>query len=216
MKKKLLVIGFLVFFGTGFASLILISSSHALIENSSEGKVFQSGGEVPDGRIGLVLGCSRYLSNGRENLYFKFRIEKAEELYRTGKVEYLIVSGDNSRKDYDEPTQMKNALIERGVPEAVIYCDYAGFSTLDSVVRAKEIFQQSELVVISQEFHIKRAIYIGESCGVDLVGYVARDVSGSGGLKTKLREYLARVKTVLDLHMLGREPVYLGEAVVIG
>lgn len=215
MSRKLVRSGVQLVFGGVVLALALISGAHVLIERSSDGRVYQNSQDVNQVRAGLVLGCARYLSDGRENLFFRFRIEKAAELYREGKVAFLIVSGDNSRVDYDEPTEMKQALLERGVAEEAIYCDYAGFSTLDSVVRAKEIFQQSELVVVSQAFHVKRAIYIGEHHGVNLVGVVARDVVGAGGVKTKLREYLARVKTVLDVHILGREPVYLGEPVII-
>ncbi len=172
--------------------------------------------DIPNAKVGLVLGCSRYLSDGRENLFFQYRIAKAVELYQSGKVDYLLVSGDNSRVDYDEPTEMMEALAEHGVPGERVVRDYAGFSTLDSIVRAKEVFGQEKLIVVSQEFHVRRAICIGKSRGVEVLGVVARDVSGHDGTTTRIREYLARVKMVLDLYVLHRGPKFLGDAVIIG
>jgi len=126
------------------------------------------------------------------------------------------VSGDNSRKTYDEPADMKRALVRLGVPEDRIVCDYAGFSTLDSVVRAREVFLEEALIVVSQEFHVRRAIYIGKARGVDLIGFAARDVPRRHGIQTELRESLARFKAVLDVSLLGRRPRFLGEPIEIG
>jgi SanA protein len=109
--------------------------------------------------VGLVLGTSQYLKNGYLNWYFKYRIEATVELYKKGKIDFILVSGDNSHKNYDEPTAFKNELIKRGIPADQIYLDYAGFRTLDSVVRAKEIFGQTSITIISQKFHNERAIY---------------------------------------------------------
>ncbi|MDF1860822.1 MAG: ElyC/SanA/YdcF family protein [Verrucomicrobiales bacterium] len=102
------------------------------------------------------MGCSEFLANGRTNLYFRYRMEAAAEAFHQGKYRFLIVSGDNSRKEYNESEAMRNALFRRGVPYSRIYEDFAGFRTLDSVVRAKEIFGQKMLLVISQRFHNER------------------------------------------------------------
>ena len=163
-----------------------------------------------------MLGCCRTLADGRENLFFLYRIRAAFEAFNYGKIGYVIVSGDNHRADYDEPSEMKAALVERGVPEGNIYCDYAGFRTLDSVVRAKKVFMASKFTVISQEFHNQRAIFIGKKHGIDIVGYNARDVHAHNGLKIKLREHLARVKAVLDVVVIKRRPKFLGEPIIIG
>lgn len=171
--------------------------------------------DLPPRKVAVVLGCSEKLANGRTNLYFKYRIEAAAALFRAGKCESIIVSGDNSTNDYDEPSQMKNALIGLGVPPNRVESDYAGFRTLDSVVRAKAIFDQSEFIVVSQKFHNERAIYIAKAHGLDAVGFDARDVSKAGGIKTRLRESLARVKTILDVHVLSTEPKFLGPKVAI-
>jgi len=185
------------------------------IDTISQGKVYDSIEEVPERKIGLVLGCSKYLSNGRKNLYFQQRIDAAKELYFSDKVKFLLVSGDNSTKYYDEPTTMKKDLIALGVPGNKIYCDYAGLSTLDSVVRTKEVFKENQFIVISQGFHVRRAIYLGLAHDIDLIGYAPQGVSGLGSLKTELRECLARGKALLDVKFLNRQPKFLGEPVII-
>jgi len=185
------------------------------IDSVSQGKVYGSIEEVPERKIGLVLGCSKYLSNGRKNLYFQQRIDAAKELYFSDKVKFLLVSGDNSTKYYDEPTTMKKDLIALGVPGNKIYCDYAGLSTLDSVVRTKEVFKENQFIVISQGFHVRRAIYLGLAHDIDLIGYAPQGVSGLGSLKTELRECLARGKALLDVKFLNRQPKFLGEPVII-
>ena len=185
------------------------------IDSFSQGKVYDSIEEVPERKIGLVLGCSKYLSNGRKNLYFQQRIDAAKELYISDKVKFLLVSGDNSTKYYDEPTTMKKDLIALGVPGNKIYCDYAGLSTLDSVVRTKEVFKENQFIVISQGFHVRRAIYLGLAHDIDLIGYAPQGVSGLGSLKTELRECLARGKALLDVKFLNRQPKFLGDPVII-
>ena len=185
------------------------------IDSISQGKVYNSIEQVPERKIGLVLGCSKYLSNGRKNLYFQQRIDAAKELYFSDKVKFLLVSGDNSTKYYDEPTTMKKDLIALGVPGNKIYCDYAGLSTLDSVVRTKEVFKENQFIVISQGFHVRRAIYLGLAHDIDLIGYAPQGVSGLGSLKTELRECLARGKALLDVKFLNRQPKFLGEPVII-
>lgn len=185
------------------------------IDTVSQGKVYDSIEEVPERKIGLVLGCSKFLSNGRQNLYFQQRIDAAKELYFSDKVKFLLVSGDNSTKYYDEPTTMKKDLIALGVPGNKIYCDYAGLSTLDSVVRTKEVFKENQFIVISQGFHVRRAIYLGLAHDIDLIGYAPQGVSGLGSLKTELRECLARGKALLDVKFLNRQPKFLGDPVII-
>ncbi len=162
-----------------------------------------------------MLGTSQYLSNGDRNLYFSYRIEAAYALYRAKKVAYILVSGDNGEKTYNEPKKMRDALIKKGVPAEKIVLDYAGFRTLDSVVRAKEVFGQESFIVVSQKFHNERALYIAENRGLKAFGFNARDVAQYAGFKTHLREYLARVKMMLDLYILGTSPKFLGEAVEI-
>ena len=162
-----------------------------------------------------MLGTSPKLKNGNNNLYFDYRILAAVELYKAGKIKYILISGDNRREDYNEPEEMKKALMQKGIPEKFIYLDYAGFRTLDSVIRAKEVFGQNQLTIISQRFHNERAIYLAERNGINAIGYNAKDVNAYAGLKTNIRELLARVKMFIDL-AIDKQPHFLGGKIIIG
>ncbi|MGB1129699.1 MAG: SanA/YdcF family protein, partial [Haloferula sp.] len=140
-----------------------------------------------------------------------YRIDAAVDLWEAGKLKCIIVSGDNRTKYYNEPRKMRRALIEKGVPGELVVCDYAGLRTLDSVVRAKEIFGVEEVTFITQKFQNERAAYLAKANELDFVGFNAKDVAGQGGFKTKLREVGARVKMWLDVRILGTRPRHLGK-----
>lgn len=162
-----------------------------------------------------MLGTSP-MSKGKVNLYYQYRMEAAAALWKAGKVKYIIVSGDNSTVQYDEATFMLNTLKDLGVPDSVITLDYAGFRTLDSVVRAYWVFGQKNIVIVSQEFHNERAIYLAEQFGINAVGLSAKDVPGSYGWATAFREYLARVNAVLDVNLFGTTPKFPGPPEPLG
>jgi SanA protein len=149
------------------------------------------------------------------NQYFYNRIKAAVELYESGKIDRIIISGDNSTKYYNEPQDMKEALMEHGIPENRIYQDYAGFRTLDSVIRCKEIFGQNQITIISQKFHNARAVFIARHHQIEAIGYNAKDVNKAAGFKTNVREILARVKLFIDLYVLDQQPKFLGEKIEI-
>lgn len=172
-------------------------------------QVYDSIDAIPKNKVGLLLGTGKYAASGNINLFYKYRIDAVVKLYKAGKIEYILVSGDNSRKDYDEPTDFKKDLIAKGIPEDRIFLDYAGFRTLDSIVRAKEVFGQTSITIISQKFHNQRAIYIAKQFGIDAIGFNAKDVYNS-----HFREYLARSKASLDL-VFNVQPKFLGEKIVI-
>lgn len=197
-------------------AVVAIAYSARRIERSATGAVIPDLATLPHRRVGLVLGCSPTLSSGKANWYFENRIAAAAALFQAGKVDYLLVSGDNHAATYDEPGAMRDALVKRGVPADRIVLDHAGFSTLDSVVRAQKVFGLSDLCIISQRDHAQRAVYIAKSKGIRAVAFPAQDVTTRNGLRTRLRESLARVRTLLDLHVLGRKPRFLGPAIEIG
>ncbi|MFC2114184.1 vancomycin high temperature exclusion protein [Bacteroidota bacterium] len=172
--------------------------------------------EVPAHKAGLVLGTSKYLRNGGSNQYFLNRIMAAVVLYRAGKVEYLILSGDNRHSSYNEPLMMKKELMRLGVPEEVIYLDFAGFRTLDSVVRCKEIFGQQEIIIISQSFHNRRALFIAKMNGIEAIGFNAPDILSFTAFRTKFREIFARVKMLLDVYIFKTKPHFLGDKIRLG
>jgi SanA protein len=181
---------------------------------NAHGRCFDSVKAIPAAQTAVVLGTSSHVG-GRANLFFHTRIQAAAALFKAGKVKALIVSGDNSTPNYDEPTAMKDALVKLGVPAAQIVCDYAGFRTLDSVVRAKEVFGQSRVIFVSQHFHNARALYLADAVGIESFGLDARDVPVSRSVKTFLREKLACVKAVLDVHILRTRPKFLGGRVPV-
>jgi len=170
--------------------------------------------ELKPEKVGLLLGTSKFLKSGKPNEFFFNRIDAAVRLYNENKIKYIIISGDNSHKSYNEPRDMKNELIKRGIPDTCIHLDYAGFRTLDSVVRAKEIFGQSSFIVISQKFHNERAVFIARKKGIKAYGYNAKDVSAYKGFKTKVRELIARDKAMLDL-LFSVKPKFYGEKITI-
>lgn len=194
----------------GFA-LLAWGVSALLISCFAYGRIFDraSIGELHRHRAAVVLGCSQRVQGGQYNLYFARRVDAAVELYKAGRVDTLIVSGDNHIVGYDEPTDMKEALVAAEVPEDRIVCDYAGFRTLDSVVRAKEVFGLDSFVIVSQPAHLKRAVFLARSFGCDAYGYAAEDVNGRYSIKTTLREQLAKVAAVLDA-VVRRSPKFLG------
>lgn len=200
-----------------FTCLLIIAIvyfSNKTIVSNAKGKLYTSVKTIPKNKVGLLLGTVKYLSNGRINLYYQFRIDAAVKLYKSGKIDFIIVSGDNGSKRYDEPTDFKNDLIKSGVPENKIFLDYAGFRTLDSVARAKEIFGKESITIISQQFHNERAIYLAEHFGIKAIGFNARGISGKYAIKVKLREYLARVKVFVDI-LFNVQPKFLGKPIKI-
>jgi SanA protein len=180
----------------------LIGYAQWTITHAAAGKIFLPSDVLPQQsqrHVGLVLGCAPTLANGQRNLYFYYRMNAAAEAFHAGQVDVLLLSGDNSRATYDEPSAMLAALVERGVPAERMQRDYAGFSTLDSILRAKKVFGAEAVCIISQPFHAERAIYLAKQHDLDVIAIAAQDVLGRGGLRTHLREYLARVKAVADI-----------------
>lgn len=210
MKKKYLYLLVSILL-IPFISLFLCNYT---IEKTAEGKTFFDIHRIKKNKVGLVLGTSKKLVTGRPNTYYTFRIDATVKLYKAKKIDFVLVSGDNGSIYYNEPTTIKKDLIARGIPDDRIFLDYAGFRTLDSMVRAKEIFGLESVTVISQEFHNERAIYLAEKKGLKAIGFNAKDISGKQGLKVQFREYFARVKVFVDL-VLNTQPKFYGEKIEI-
>lgn len=191
--------------------VLIICACNIWIVKSTEEKVFWDLTLLPDHRIALVLGTSYRSVGGGPNPFFQNRIEMAATLYAMGKIDHFILSGDNSSKYYNEPMEMKKALIRKGVPASAITLDYAGLRTLDSVVRSKKIFGQNKITIITQPFHSYRALFISRYYDMDAVAMVAEDPEPEQTFKVRLREYLARTKAVLDLYIFKTDPRFLGE-----
>jgi SanA protein len=203
------------FFLLGISILSAVLLANYAVNRSARNLVHDSIKDTPAKKVGLLLGTGKFRRNRHINLFYKYRIDATIALYKAGKIKYILISGDNSRKGYDEPTNMKEDLIAAGIPETVIYLDYAGFRTLDSIVRCKKVFSERDILVISQQFHNERALYIATANDMTAEGFNAKSVSKRYGAKTYIREYLARTKMFLDL-LFGKDPKFLGEGIKIG
>ena len=192
------------------AALGMICYAYFTATWASQGRLFSDVSDLPTTKVGLVFGTTDRVS-GRENLYFRYRIDAAVRVWKSGKIKTLIVSGDyDSDRYYNEPEKMKLALVERGIPANRIACDPKGLRTLDSVVRAKENFGTSSILMISQRFQNERAIYLAKANGMDAYGFNSQDVETQAGMKTRIREVGARVKMWLDVNVLNTRPIHAG------
>jgi SanA protein len=195
--------------------LSIVWSNYWII-SSTKTQLYTDITKIPSRKVGLVLGASKQTSRGTSNLYFTFRIQAAYQLFKSHKVQYLLVSGDNHAKGYDEPSDMRDALLALGVPDSCIVLDYAGFRTLDSVVRCEEVFGEDSITIISQEFHNQRAVFIANKSRIYAIAFNAQEVNKNYSFRTRIREYFARVKCVLDIYILGTSPKFLGDKIKIG
>ncbi|MCK9207651.1 MAG: YdcF family protein [Salinivirgaceae bacterium] len=186
-----------------------------IIHHKTCNKLYQSASEIPKNKVGLLLGTSKYIRKGEINLFYKNRIEATLILFNHQKIDYILISGDNGLIEYNEPMTIKNDLVKAGIPEERIFLDYAGFRTWDSMIRAKKVFGETQLTIISQKFQNERAIFIGRVQNMDVVGFNAQDVPTSYGLKTMVREKMARIKLFIDI-LINKKPKYLGDTIQIG
>ena len=195
--------------------VLFVVACNLAVVKTAESRMYTDVSAVPQNRVGLLLGTNPIGRTGNPNTFYVNRIQAALALYRAGKVERFLISGDNSREEYDEPTWMKEDLMKAGVPDSVIYLDYAGFRTYDSMVRAKEVFGLNAFTIISQPFHNERAIYLATRKGMDVVGFNAQDTQfRRWKIRMTMREWLARTKAVLDVYT-HKEPHFLGEPIEI-
>ena len=191
-------------------AILAIVAADVKCRDAAAGKIFRVTDLVPTNDVALVLGTGKFTARGNPNLHFTQRINAAVALFQSGKVRHLIVSGDNHMASYDEPTDMRAALVEAGIPAEAITCDYAGFRTLDSVVRAKSVFGLTNFTIVTEEFHCPRAVWIAQSHDLDVVAYAAPDLGARWSVRVKIREVLARTWCALDLYVLNRHPKFSG------
>ena len=215
-SKKQFFISLLILILLIVALAIGVKLNNNHIANSAAPFIYADIQAVPKKQAALVLGTSKHLSGGYINGYYRYRIDAAAALFKAGKVNAIIVSGDNRKKNYDEPTTMHDDLVAKGVPSQYITLDYAGFRTLDSIVRAEQIFDLNDYILVSQKFHLERAIYLAHANKQSVIGYMAKDVqSAYWTKKMEHRELLARAKAFLDIHILRTEPMFYGKKVKV-
>ncbi|MGZ3920630.1 MAG: SanA/YdcF family protein [Bacteroidia bacterium] len=185
------------------------------IENSNKERLYDDETKIPNCHAAIVLGTSAHLGGGSDNLYFSYRMDAAAKLYVAKKVKKFILSGDNRVNDYNEPKDMKKALMKLGVPDSCLVLDYAGLRTFDSMVRCKEIFGQDSIIVVSQEFHNARSLFIANKIGLTAFGFNAKKVTTQKTIRMKFREFFSRIKCVLDLYVFNTKPKHLGEKIPV-
>jgi SanA protein len=197
-----------------FILIIIIGAVNYVVNSTTENQLYGDVKDIPKNKVGLLLGTAKYTDKARKiiNVFYQNRIDAAVALYMAGKIDYIIVSGDNSTAYYNEPVIMKDDLIARGIPAERIYMDSSGFRTLDSILRCRDIFGQDHFTIISQQFHNQRALYIANHKQLHAIAFNAKE--GDSYWDTTLREKLARVRMALDL-LLNRQARYYGENIEI-
>lgn len=177
----------------------------------ARGRIIRTVDQAHPRTVALVLGARVYQS-GELSAMLEDRVYSAVELYKAGKVKKLLMSGDNRREYYDEPTAMRRRALELGVPSDDVVRDYAGFRTFDSIYRARDLWGQDELTIVSQEFHLPRCVFLADKLGVECQGYVAdrRQYHHRSVTRTRIREVFARATAVLDIYVFRQKPYFLG------
>ncbi|MGL9773264.1 MAG: outer membrane permeability protein SanA [Sodalis sp. (in: enterobacteria)] len=168
---------------------------------------------LPHRQVGVALGTAKYYRTGVINQYYLYRIQGALNAYNSGKVNYLLLSGDNALQSYNEPVTMRRDLIAQGMPDGDIVLDFAGFRTLDSIIRTRKVFDTNDFTIITQRFHCERALFIALNMGIQAQCYAVP--SPKNMLSVRLREIGARLGALSDLYLMKREPRFLGPLIPI-
>lgn len=197
--------------GSGGTVLLAIAFIDWRMDRKARTRIHRSMDDLPETTVALVLGA-RVMPNRKPSAMLEDRILAAVDLYRAGKVKKLLMSGDNSESTYDEVTAMRSFAIGLGVPSDDVVRDFAGFRTYDSIYRARDLWDVHEAIIVTQRFHLPRALYIARNLGVDAWGYVAdlRTYSRESYRRSRLREVLGRAAAFLDVRILKPEPHFLG------
>lgn len=202
--------------GSAGALLLLMGGAVAvnlLIVTKADGLV-STPADAPSAQVAIVLGA-RVGPGGRPSPMLADRLETGLELYRLGRVQKLLLSGDHGTVPYDEVNAMRAYVVGRGVPQEDVFTDHAGFSTFETMYRARDVFLVKDALVVTQEFHLSRAVYTARSLGLDATGVSADRRPYVGTDRLIMREWLARCKAFLQLHILRSEPRFLGPEIPI-
>jgi vancomycin permeability regulator SanA len=201
-----IIISFLIISSVGLSAIYLINIH---IQSQAAGKIQTSITEIPienPPRVAIVLGAKVW-ENGEPSKVLYDRVLTAVELYRAGRVEKILMSGDNPVENYDEPTAMKQTALKLGVPESDIVLDFAGRRTYDTCFRAKEIFNVRNAIVVTQEFHQARTLYLCNNLGVDSIGITANRRKYEGESYWAFREFFSRASAWFEMNFMSFEPV---------
>lgn len=192
--------------------VVILFGINYYVKFSTSKRIVEDYNSLSDIDAILILGAG--VRNNRPSLMLEDRLKKGLELYNNNLSDKIIVSGDHGRNDYDEVNIMKDFLIENDIPSSNIFMDHAGFSTYDSIYRAKEIFMTKKIVIVSQEYHLYRALYIADKLGMDAYGIKAEPKEYYGDNYRELREIMARIKDFFKV-IIKPKPKYLGEVIPV-
>ncbi len=193
------------------ASLLLVDRWFAV---KVANRIYTEHKQIPEQSVGLVLGTSKYIARSL-NPYYTARINGAISLFQEKKIHTILASGDNKHRSYNEPITMQKDLVKANIPVADIVLDYAGFRTLDSIIRAQKVFDLKAFTIITQRFHCERALFIADKYDIPAICYAVPQPKGKAALRLHVREILARVKAIIDLYISHKEPHFLGEPIPI-
>lgn len=209
MLKRLIISLF-----TLFALLVLtVVALDRWISWKTAAYIYEEVEKIPLRQVGVVLGTAKYYRAGVLNQYYRYRIQGAIDAYNSGKVKYLLLSGDNAQQNYNEPRTMRRDLLTANIPSSSIVLDYAGFRTLDSIVRTHKVFDTNDFVIITQSFHCERALFIALHMGIRAHCYAVP--APKHMITVRIREIFARLAMLLDLYILDRKPHFLGPIIPI-
>ena len=198
----------LLYFIYAMSFLVLfLLGNYIYIDIYPKDLIYSDISKLPSKEVALVLGTTKYVKKGKINYFYKYRIDAGAKLFKHKKAKTILVSGDNSSRYYNEPVRMKKDLIRAGVPESAIVLDYAGVRTFDSIVRAKEVFGVDDYIIVTQPFHLKRALFIAKKKGIKAIGFPAKQKDRTiAQYRMFAREILARAKAFLDIYILDTQP----------
>lgn len=201
MKKRKIILSCIAIVGLAFALILMCD---VIVSRNASGRTFDEVDSIPHRKVGLILGTSPISTwNGRRNYYFDNRIKAGAELYKVGKVDWLVVSGGDYRvceNGYDEPIAMRDSLMKQGVDSTRIILDYDGTRTLNSIAKIRDVYCQDSIIIISQEYHNERALYQAKHLGIDAIGFNAKTPGKrTSWWRNRGREVLARVKLFIDI-----------------
>lgn len=194
MKKFLVFVAIIIMMG-----LIIVIGCQIAVTSAAKGRMYNDVKEIPHREVGLLLGTSPLGRSGRPNQFYLHRLDATVALYNAGKIDRIIISGARRGDDYDEPTEMRNDLVKRGLPDSIFVLDGEGHRTISSIVRTKEVLAEDSVTIISQKFHNERALFLARHNEIDAIAFNAENTSSRRWrLMMVLRESLARVKAVAE------------------
>ncbi|MDP0588774.1 MAG: ElyC/SanA/YdcF family protein [Candidatus Endonucleobacter bathymodioli] len=180
--------------------LLFVAIANILVTSTTDTYLYSDVKTIPHNKVAILLGTSKYARNGGLNDHYRLRINAAYELFSEGKIDYILISGSRTLY-YDEPSTIRSDLLQMGIPSNIMYRDYGGFRTIDSIIRAKNIFGLTQFTIISQGYHNNRALYIALNQGINAIAFNAGSGSNSN-IKNKVREIMARVLAIIELHIM--------------